>query len=140
MGLGIVHMHKCDYVAAGQWIEKAIHANPDNPALYVHMGNNLLLQNKSEEAKSNYQIAISIHPKLFEAHFRIAGLLMSEKQLEDAEYHFEYASYLQPENADCHANLGQTYELLHRIETAHDSAMKALQLKHDHIGALMLLG
>jgi len=47
---------------------------------------------------------------------------------------------LQPQNANCHANLGQAYELLHRLDDAQRCADEAFRLNRGHFGAQMLAG
>ena len=46
---------------------------------------------------------------------------------------------LNPENADAYANLAQVYELLNQTENARTTIKKALEIKNNHIGALLAL-
>jgi tetratricopeptide (TPR) repeat protein len=140
LGLGVINAREGDFINAEKWLGMAAEAAPNNPNIHIHMANTLSRLQKHDEAISHYQIAISINPDIFEAHYFLAGLLLPKKHLEEAEHHYIHAIKLNSKNPDCHANLAQLYELTHRLKDARNAASQALQLKSDHIGALMLMG
>lgn len=140
LGLGVISAREGDFINAEKWLGMATDAAPNNPNIHIHMANTLSRLQKNDEAISHYQAAISINPDIFEAHFFLAGLLLPKKHLKDAGHHYKYAIKLNPNNPDCHANLAQLYELTHKLGDSRNAAHQALQLKSDHIGALMLMG
>lgn len=140
LGLGVIDAREGVLAGAERWLRNAVEADPDKPGIHVHLANTLSRAQKTDEAISRYQIAISTAPDIFEAHLYLAGLLLSKKLLEDEKHHFLYAIRLKPDHPDGDAIPGQVYELLYQPKGTRSSAGRPLELKSDPVGALMRIG
>lgn len=80
------------------WLNNALVLQPDSPAVRVYLGGMYERKGWTAWAIQQYRLALSSHPEIAEAHYRL-GRLLRDADPREALEHLEAASRLQPGNA-----------------------------------------
>ena len=80
---------------------------PNFVIAYNNLGSALLAERKTEEAVSNFKMAIKLNPNYAQAHYNLGNALQAERKTEQAIAHFKMAIRLKPDFADAHNNLAR---------------------------------
>ena len=121
-------------------LQKAIKAYPGFADAYVMMATAYIRQNKSDDAKSALDHAISLDPKLPEARLTMGMLQNSKKDYPDAEKSLLEGLKLEDNSAQGHYELAKTYWALGRWHEAEPHALKAASLDPNLAAVHVLLG
>src|SRR4029077_15999148 len=81
-----------------------------------------------EEAEAEFQEAIRLNPKLFEAHYFFARACLAQGKYEQAAKLFEQASELRPEDYQSPIILAEVYKALGRSADADAANRRGVQL------------
>ena len=111
------------------------------------LGNALRALNRPEEAIGQYQKALAVWPRDFNARNNLADVLLMLGRTEEAVAHFEQALAVRPDSAEAHFNLGNVLLGLDRHQEAMARYEQALAIQpnyaeaHNNFGqALLALG
>jgi tetratricopeptide (TPR) repeat protein len=102
---------------------------PDNPAIYFHLGLCLLDQEKYDEAQAAFSKVIARAPDNAGAYNDIGAALYARRMYADAEEAFRKAIVLNPRDADAHYNLGNALRRQQRHGEAEAAYGRAIALK-----------
>ncbi|MBI2769659.1 MAG: tetratricopeptide repeat protein [Burkholderiales bacterium] len=114
---------------------------------HSNYGNELLGQQRPEEAAGHYGEALRLRPDFAEAHYNLGTARKSQGRAADAVAHFRQAIAIRPSYAHAHNNLGATLRVLGQLPEAIMEFRLAMQIEpglhepHINLGtALYLLG
>lgn len=93
----------------------------------------LSLRKQFDEAEKEFEIAIRLDPKLFEAYYFYARARFAQGRLEDAAHWFEEASRVRPEDYQSPSLLSMVYSGLGRKADAQASYRRALEGIEKHL-------
>jgi tetratricopeptide (TPR) repeat protein len=83
---------------------------------------------KLSDARTSFQKAVGLDPKLFRGWFKLGNVLYREKRTVEAEQAFTKGSLLEPKEPKVWYNLGIAQAELKKMEVAQDSFRRALAL------------
>ncbi|MBT3921641.1 MAG: tetratricopeptide repeat protein [Nitrospina sp.] len=118
---------------------------PDFDLVYNNLGAALFVEQRTEEAISQYKKAIKLQPNYADAHYNLGIALLSDGKTEEAIAHYKKAIKFKPDYADAHYNLGIALLSDGKNEEAIAHFKKAIELlpgfadAHNNLG-LALLG
>jgi tetratricopeptide (TPR) repeat protein len=102
------------------------------------------VQNRFDDAISEYRKAIELNPRAPDLHFRLGRALLLQNHnpetLEQAASEFRSELGLSPEDASCEFQLGQIAQVETKSEDAKGHFERALKLSPDFVQALIALG
>jgi tetratricopeptide (TPR) repeat protein len=102
------------------------------------------VQNRFDEAITEYRKAIELNPHAPDLHFRLGRALLlqshSPEVLEQAAAEFRFELKLNPEDASCEFQLGQIAQVQTKTSDAKAHFEQALKLSPDFVQALIALG
>jgi tetratricopeptide (TPR) repeat protein len=102
------------------------------------------VQNRFDEAITEYRKAIELNPHAPDLHFRLGRALLlqshSPEVLEQAAAEFRSELKLNPEDASCEFQLGQIAQVQTKTSDAKAHFEQALKLSPDFVQALIALG
>ncbi len=89
--------------------ERAIQCNPNwaTPKHQFDLGNDLMAEQRSEEAIVYYRGSVERHPDFFEAHYNLAVALMQQQNWTEAQAALQRSIELEPNHAPAYYALGQ---------------------------------
>lgn len=93
---------------------RAVELDPELAEAHVALGNAALLQKNHAEAEREFQAAIRLNSRLFEAYYFYARSCVDQGKLEQAAELFEKAAAVQPEDYQASVILGWIYQKLGR--------------------------
>ena len=112
---------------------KALALAPDLAEAHVSRGAALMLSKQHAEADREFETAMRLDPKLFEAPYFYARSLWTQGNLAKAAQMFERASGLRPEDYQSVALLASVYQGLGRAEDSRATAARALEIIRRHL-------
>jgi superkiller protein 3 len=122
-------------------------ADPARARTYLEQGKELYKKDQDEQAAAAFQKAIDLDPDLAEAYFRLglADDALALKHEAEEAYKKAIESYKKflksnPDDAEAHYNLGQTYAGLHLYSEAVREYRQATHLKPDDADVYFDLG
>ncbi|HUF12618.1 MAG TPA: tetratricopeptide repeat protein [Longimicrobiales bacterium] len=144
------HNRRC----ADESSQRALERGPHVAEAHVSRGLALTLQKRYDEAASEFDAAIAINPRLYDAWYFFARSAYAAGDMTAAAERFERAGEIQPESFDNWGLLANAYTSLGRIEDARaatgraiEAAEATLRLSPDDVralyfgsGALVLIG
>ena len=86
---------------------KALQLKTDDPELYLQYGNNLIKQNRPEEAIFAYNLAIKTQPQNLEFHLKLGKTLIAQGQMEHAIDCYRRALQFNPHAESIQLALGE---------------------------------
>jgi serine/threonine protein kinase/Flp pilus assembly protein TadD len=119
--------------AAEDASRKALLLDPGLAEAHVARGLAISLSKRYDEAELEFQTAIRLDPKLFEAYYFYARACFQQGKLEDAAGLFGKASQVKPEDYQSPATLGMVYTGLSRKEEALEAYRRTWQLAEKHL-------
>jgi serine/threonine protein kinase/Tfp pilus assembly protein PilF len=112
---------------------KALELEPDLAEAHVARGLAVSLSKHYDEAAKEFETAMKLDPKLYEAAYFFARARLSQGQPLEAAKLFERACALRPEDYQAPALLGQAYHAAGREVDARNSYRRAAQLAEERI-------
>ena len=90
---------------AEKLIREALVLNPNDPFIYVSLGNIMYAMGKKVEAQQAYEKAISLDANNFDSHYYLAHLLLEQHKSKEAESEFQKALKIDSTDSDSHHQL-----------------------------------
>jgi tetratricopeptide (TPR) repeat protein len=119
----------------------ALALRPQNPGVYLNLGNALQDQGQLDEAAAAYKKAIELKPNLASPYTGLGLILAKQGRLDEAEAACRKAIELQPDSVSANGNLGIVLcDYKHDYDGAIAAWRKTLQLKPNDAGAHRNLG
>jgi protein O-mannosyl-transferase len=112
-------------------LSKAVELVPDYAVAHLHLGNALSAKGLDNDAVVHYLDAARIKP-FPEAHHHLGLMLAGQGKLEEAEYQYELALSLKPDDAQVHNDLGVALYHQGRTKEAVFHFRQALRIKPDY--------
>ena len=116
---GVACMRKREYDAARIYLEKAMHIVPENPKIYILMGELYALTGREGDALILFRKALQINRKELQAIIKIGNIYVDRNQLELAVTFFDAALKINPQYPDAvigyakiHFKKGEYYKAL----------------------------
>jgi len=114
--------------------------NPSNPHAHANLGYALSKAGRPMEAVAQYDAALRLAPRAYDALHSIALVLVQSGRPAEAVTRWEELLRAVPDHAEAHYNLGNTLVLLGRPADAVAHYEMALRLRPDHADAHTNLG
>jgi serine/threonine protein kinase/Flp pilus assembly protein TadD len=112
---------------------KAVELDPESAEAHASRGLAVYLAKRYEEAEKQFQIAVRLAPKLFEACYFYARTRFQQGKMEEAVKLFERACEAKPEDYQAPTLLGTTYRALGRKADAAAAFRRGVQLAEKHM-------
>lgn len=112
---------------------QAVQLAPDLAETHVCRANVLALGKHYREAAAELEVAMSINPRSFDAHYRYGRMRQQQGKLIDAARLLELAWEIQPADYQSPAALADLYRALGREEAAQQTAARARELCEQHL-------
>jgi serine/threonine protein kinase/Tfp pilus assembly protein PilF len=124
---------------------RAVELAPDLAEAHASRGLALSLSSGFDEAEKEFQIAMRLDPKSFEAAYFYARACMAQGKAEEATKWFERAIAVRPDDfatltlvADIYRSLGRNEDSIRSARRGYDAARKHLELNPDNPRALYM--
>jgi protein O-GlcNAc transferase len=124
--MGVVHAQRGNFVAAAEWVDRAMAVNPDNAAFHVTRGNVYADLNANQNAITSYDRALAVNPDSAEVLNSRAIALFRAGLYEEAAASCDRALAVRPEYAEAHYNRGIVLAHLNRHAEALASYDRAI--------------
>ncbi|MEO8196404.1 MAG: tetratricopeptide repeat protein [Thermoanaerobaculia bacterium] len=124
--------------AAGAVFERGTVQFPTSALLAYNWGIILAIQGNPERAIEKFRRALILEPAHREARENLAGMLAQSGHLGEAAATYQQAIAAQPQDADLHVLLAQTWIAMGRTEAARAELAAALKLQPGHPAASAL--
>jgi len=125
--LGLLRAQRGNFADAEPLLKKAVRVDPGNPDVLFNYANVLRALDKTDDALDWLAKAIALAPNFAGAHLNRGAILMARKELHDAIAEFDRAIAIAPSSA-AFANRGSALHQLDRLDEAHDSYQRAVEL------------
>jgi type IV pilus biogenesis/stability protein PilW len=112
----------------------------DNFVGYYNLGNALLQKGQVDEAITQYQRALQIHPDYADAHHNLGTALIKEGKVDEAITQFQRALQIHPDDGEARYNLGNALLQKGQVDEAITQYQWALQIHPDNADAQNNLG
>lgn len=109
---------------------KAVELERDNASIYNDRGRFYRRNKNNDKARSDFQTAIRINPKLPFPHYNLANIYAEEENVERAESHYKKAIREAPSRIAYYSAFGNFYLKLKRYSDAMPLYLKAAELDH----------
>lgn len=123
--IGIAYMRNRQYNEARVFLTKAMHIVPENPKIYIIMGELYALTGKEGDALSYFRKALQINRKEITAIIKIGNVYYERNQLELALRYYNAALAVDPHYPDAviglakiHYAKGEYYKTIIRLKSA----------------------
>jgi tetratricopeptide (TPR) repeat protein len=130
--LGLVYIEQGNLDLAQFIYQKAltdIVGAEQNALIHANLGQVFLLQDKTGNARIEFEKALELQPDLVAAKMFLAQLHMDNRNWVETASVLEEALLIEPENPAIHVNLGISYRGLGQLERAQSAYEKALELE-----------
>src|SRR5512135_2573811 len=124
---------KANLEGADSASRKALERGPEGAEGHASRGVAVSLSKQYEEARREFETAIRLNPKLYEAHYFYARACMQEGRLEDAVRHYEEASRVRPEDYQALLLMQAPLKGLGRMADAQAALRRGLQVAEKHL-------
>jgi predicted TPR repeat methyltransferase len=138
--LGLVYWQTNRRELGVDLIGSAIRCNPTNHEYFLNLGELLRVQNKLDDARKSFDIAIRLAPNLAAGWIKLSTLLRVQRQYDEALLALDHALTLDPDNAEAPALSGGVLFDLGRYEEALAKCDLALAISPDQVEALGVKG
>ncbi|HKY45189.1 MAG TPA: winged helix-turn-helix domain-containing protein [Pyrinomonadaceae bacterium] len=122
-----------DLVDADQASSKAVEIDPGLSQGHASKGIVLALRGQYPEAEREFETALQLNPKLYEANYYYARTCFSQGKLDRAAVLLEQAAAVRPESIDALSMLGGIYRGQKREQLQKATFKRCLDVVHDHL-------
>lgn len=129
LGLAEVAFKRQQVDAAGEWIGKALEADPQDPHAYASSGRFWALKGQVAKAQGAFRRAADLDPQAFRPRMDLADLLLSTGNPKDALKYYLEAVSLQPAHAGARYGLGMAHLQLGRLSEAKSELERCTQIE-----------
>lgn len=133
-------LQKNDCKTAVAEVQEVIKKFPKFPFSYFIVGRCYALQEKYDDAISNYNKVIELKPDLYQAYFDLGEIYFNKGETEEAAKNFEKAAQLQQTDPEVFYNLGAIYFKLGKVDDAKVNLEKVLEMNPEHGNAHKIYG
>ncbi|OGT45059.1 MAG: hypothetical protein A3E83_08840 [Gammaproteobacteria bacterium RIFCSPHIGHO2_12_FULL_41_20] len=133
-----VQLHKLE--KAYYYFEEALHYQPQDPILMLHLANVIKAQGLFAQAEQVLQNLIQAHPSYAAAYNNLGTLYFTQEKFSEAVSSYYNAIELQPDYAEVYYNLGLALTKLNQVDDAIIAYEKLIDLMPDHDAAHFQLG
>ena len=137
---GVLRHNRGDSVAGVASIRRSLQAAPNNSNAWMNLGNILLEQDKSQEAKAAYERAAALAPDLPDAWYNLGICLRNVDDAAAAIRALDRAIGLRGAHAPSHYQRGIAQRDADHLDAAESDFRCALALKPDYVEAYESLG
>lgn len=120
--------------------QNALKIDPNDPEIYLSLGNNFHRQEKLEDAELNFKKAVSLNPSYWPALYNLGLILNKKQRFDDSISFFKKVINLKPDFANGYYSLGLAYFNLGELDLAILNLKKATVLKPEYPQAFFNLG
>ncbi|MDB0034024.1 tetratricopeptide repeat protein [Alphaproteobacteria bacterium] len=120
--------------------QNALKIDPNDPEIYLCLGNNFYLQDKLDDAEFNFKKAIDLNPNYLQALYNLGLILKKKQRFTDAVSFFERVIKLKPDFLNGYYSLGLTLIDLGELNNALINLKKVIDLKPQYPQAFFNLG
>jgi predicted TPR repeat methyltransferase len=138
--LGLVYWQTKRPDLAVDLIASAIRCNPGNHEYFLNLGELLREQNKLDEARKSFDIAIKLAPNRAAPWIKLGNLLRQQRRYDEVLLSYEHALTLDPGNAEAPALCAGVLFELGRYQEALAKCELSLALSPDQAEALCVQG
>jgi adenylate cyclase len=122
-----------DLVDADRASLKAVEIDPGLAQVRASRGIFLALSGRYAEAETEFETALRLNPKLYEAHYYYARACFSQGKLDRAALLLEQAAAVRPESIDVLSMLGGIYRGQQREQLQQETARRCLDAVQNHL-------
>ena len=122
-----------DLVDADRASSKAVEIDPGSAQGHASKGIVLALRGKYLEAEHEFETALRLNPKLYEAHYYFARACFSQGKLDRAAVLLEQATAVRPESIDALSMLGGIYRGQKREQLEQQTFERCLDAVENHL-------
>jgi len=122
-----------DLVDADQASSKAVEIDPGSSQGHASKGIVLALSGRYLEAEREFETALQLNPKLYEAYYYYARSCFSQGKLDRAAELLEHATEIRPESVDALSMLGCIYRRQKREQLQKETFKKCLDAAENHL-------
>jgi tetratricopeptide (TPR) repeat protein len=144
LSYGSIYFQRGYYDEAAAWFQRALHDKPDSAEALYGLGSAYLQQNKTTEARENFERATklqSAYPDTLPNAWNNLGLIAArEGQADQAAEFFQRALALSPDHLVALENLGNIYRKQRRWDDARTALERAVAVGPDDAEANYSLG
>lgn len=130
-------LQKEDYVVAAAVLETYLAGQPENYRAEFNLAFAYSLTGRRAEAIRLYKNVLSREKELTAAHRNLGILLLQEGNAAEAVDHLQFVAGKEPLDVPTHFNLAEALASAGRMQEAREIYEKVLQLKPDHLQALL---
>jgi len=112
---------------------KAIEIDPGLPQAYASRGVVLALKQRYSEAEREFETALQLNPKLYEAYYYCARACFSQGKLDQTAELLEQAAAVRPESFDALSMLSNIYRGQKRDALLKETSTKCLHAAQNHL-------
>ena len=123
------------YKKALNYLNRAKEIDPENPKIYLVLGDLYLQKNDGKNALANYNKALSLNPKSPLPKIKIANIYIRATNLNAARPYLEEARDIDSTFAPVYRGLGELYTMAGQFSQANKNFRKFLDLSGDNIPA-----
>jgi predicted TPR repeat methyltransferase len=138
--LGILSAQQSDFHSAIDYFNQAIVQQPENPVLYLNLGNALKTLGEFEEARTSLQKAVALNPDYSSALNNLGTVFYAQNFLDEAIRHYLLALEKKPDYIDAKYNLGLALGKQNQIDQAVKIYQEVLADSPGHAAAHFQLG
>lgn len=125
--------HESDLVDADCASSKAVEIDPALSQGHASKGIVLALSGRYSEAEQEFETALRLNPKLYEAYYYYARACFSQGKLDQAAVLLDQATLVRPESIDALSMLGGIYRGRKREQLKTETFMKCLDAAQNHL-------
>ncbi|HEU5459052.1 MAG TPA: winged helix-turn-helix domain-containing protein [Pyrinomonadaceae bacterium] len=122
-----------DLADADQASSKAVEIEPGSSQGHASKGIVLALRGRYSEAEQEFETALQLNPKLYEAYYYYARACFSQGKLDQAALLLEQATAVRPESIDALSMLGGIYRGQKREQLQKETFKKCLDAVQNHL-------
>ncbi len=122
-----------DLVDADRASSKAVEIDPGLSQGHASKGIVLALSGRYSEAEREFEIALRLNPKLYEAYYYYARACFSQGKLDQAAVLLEHATAVRPDSIDALSMLGGIYRGQKREQLKTETFKKCLDAAESHL-------
>ena len=124
---------EADLVDADRASAKAVEIDPGLAQVRASRGIFLALSGRYSEAETEFETALKLNPKLYEAHYYYARACFSQGKLDQAALLLEQAAAVRPESIDVLSMLGGIYRGQKRQQLQKETFKRCLDAVENHL-------